>query len=571
MMKRTIIFLISCLLVNYSISSNPGLPEMDLASTDSISVLSSPDLYNLSFKWASEYNKLFPESKIKIIGIEKGKMADNLLEKGKIGFVSNEYFSGFDSESIWKMVVGRDVIVPVINSNNPFLSEIFQKGISPGNFTKFFVNKDSMKWSTLLNGKQSSPADYYFTDDESISKGISEFLKTGKTLVNGIKAESAQEMISAIKKDPYAIGFCKMINILDPENQDLVENIRLVPIDRNGNGVIDYNEKIYDDLNSFNRGVWIGKYPKALFSSIYSVSLKEPENASEMAFLKWVITDGQKYLYSNGFSDLLVSERQSSADKLYNARISAGAASNDRLLLKTLLFVLTTIILTGLIAGAISRYRRRKKAEVEIKASVSAPLPDENSLLVPKGVFFDKTHTWAFMEQNGVVKVGIDDFLQHLTGPLTRIKMKNEGCIIKKGEQILSIIQNGKQLNLYSPISGTIVEKNGLLSSNASMLNSSPYNEGWIYRIEPTNWLRENQLLFMADKQRQHIKNEVSRLKDFLAGVLKADNEKYATVILQDGGELIDNTLANLGPEVWEDFQSKFIDPSRQVWFYELF
>ena len=104
-----------------------------------------------------------------------------------------------------------------------------------------------------------------------------------------------------------------------------------------------------------------------------------------------------------------------------------------------------------------------------------------------------------------------------------------------------------------------------------SLVNSSPYNEGWVYRIEPSNWLRENQLLFMADKQRQFLKNEFSRLKDFLLQPLRTDDEKYAQVILQDGGELIDNTLSNLGPEVWEDFQTKFIDPSRQIWFYELF
>ena len=48
----------------------------------------------------------------------------------------------------------------------------------------------------------------------------------------------------------------------------------LLPIDRNGNGLIDYNEKIYDDINDFSRGVWIGKYPKSLFSNIYSVACR---------------------------------------------------------------------------------------------------------------------------------------------------------------------------------------------------------------------------------------------------------------------------------------------------------
>jgi hypothetical protein len=75
----------------------------------------------------------------------------------------------------------------------------------------------------------------------------------------------------------------------------------------------------------------------------------------------------------------------------------------------------------------------------------------------------------------------------------------------------------------------------------------------------------------MAEKYKLHIKNEFSRLKDFLAVALKPDEEKYALAILQDGGELRDGILSNLGPEVWEDFQTNFIDPSRQVWFYELF
>jgi hypothetical protein len=149
--------------------------------------------------------------------------------------------------------------------------------------------------------------------------------------------------------------------------------------------------------------------------------------------------------------------------------------------------------------------------------------------------------------------------------------MKKQGEKIKKGEQILSIIQNGKQLNLYSPVSGIIKEQNKSLDDDSSIINSSPYNNGWVYKIEPTNWLRENQLLFMAEKQTQYLKSEFSRLKDFLTLALNSDAEKYSQIVLQDGGELRDGILSNLGPEEWEDFQTKFIDPSRQVWFYELF
>ena len=242
---------------------------------------------------------------------------------------------------------------------------------------------------------------------------------------------------------------------------------------------------------------------------------EQPENASEVAFIKWVLTDGQKYLSVNGYSDLLVSERQSAADKLYNARLYAGASSGEKNLLKSLMFIIATVILIGLITNSVARQRKRKKAAVKLSGSAVHPVLDENSLTIPKGIYFDKTHTWAFLEANGMVKIGIDDFLQHITGKITRIKMKSPGKKVKKGEQILSIIQNGKQLNLYSPVSGTIVEQNEALDTNSSSLNYSPYNDGWVYRIEPSNWIRESQLLFMADKQTGIYKKGIFKAEGF--------------------------------------------------------
>ena len=551
----------------YSSSLNSG---SNLVPDDSLKVLATPDLYNLSTKWAEEYNRQFPGVNISVINATDLEKAGDLIKKGTIGFVSNEFYSELKNESFWNLVIGRDVIVPVINAKNPFLDEINQHGISPQVLSVFVKNADYRNWNDLLKNGKTLKVDYYCIDDKSSIASLSDFLKTDGSIIAGRNAGSAAEVVSAIQKNPYAIGFCKLINILDLENQTMVDNIRLLPIDRNGNGLIDYNEKIYDDVNDFSRGVWIGKYPKALFSNIYTVAKGQPENISEVAFIKWVLTDGQKYLSGNGYSDLLVSERQSSADKLYNARIYAGASNGEKNLLKTLTFIIATVILISLIANSVARQRKRRKAVVKITGSPDHTLLDENSLIIPKGIYFDKTHTWAFLEENGVVKVGIDDFLQHITGKITRIKMKDPGKKVKKGEQILSIIQNGKQLNLYAPISGTIVEQNISLDTNSSSLNSSPYKDGWIYRIEPSNWGRESQLLFMADKQREFIKKEFSRLKDFLMTALSGD-PKYAYVLLQDGGEISDGVLSEMSPQIWEDFQTNFIDPSRQVWFYEMF
>ena len=570
-MKKAIYLLIGILLMNYSYSSSMDLVrENNSQAGDSLKIFSTPDLYNLSIKWAEEYNKVYPDKKIKVTNVSDSKMAGSLIEKGNNGFVSSAYYSEVNSESLWKVIVGRDVIVPVINSKNPYLNEISQHGISPEALASFLNSKGSKNWGTLMKNNQNSPVHYYWINDESVSKGLAGFLKTDPTKQEGIKVENGESMIAAIQKDPLAIGFCKMVNIIDFNKQTIAENIKLLPLDRNGNGMIDYNEKIYDDFNGFSRGVWIGKYPKTLFSNIYSVSLNPPNNETEIAFMKWVLTDGQQFLYNNGYTDLLASERLSTVDKLYEAKVYPGA-SGDKSMLKSTLAIISVLILIGLIINFILRLFRNTKSLVKTPDAILQPVLDENTVIVPAGLYFDKTHTWAFMEQNGIVKVGIDDFMQHITGAITRIKMKDKGEQVKKGESILSIIQNGKQLNLYSPVSGIIKELNTSLDTNSSIINSSPYNEGWVYKIEPSNWLRENQLLFMADKQRQYIKSEFSRLKDFLAAALKADSLSLAPLVLQDGGELRDGVLSNLGPEEWEDFQTKFIDPSRQIWFYELY
>ena len=571
-MKRAVYLFTSLLLIicNSLYGSN-SYDAKEADQGDTFTVLATPDVYTLSAKWADEYNKLNPGTNIKVINVASQEKASDLIKEGGIGFVSNEFYIWMQNESLWKEVVGRDVIVPVINAKNPFVDEISRKGISPEVLSLFVKKGDFRNWGDLLKNGEKHKADYYCINEKGALGNLADFLNTDEKSIAGINTRSSAEVVSAIQKDPYSMGFCKLINLIDFQNQSMVENVRLLPIDRNGNGLIDSNEKIYDDINNFSRGVWIGKYPKTLFSNIYTVANEQPDNAGEVAFVKWVLTDGQKYLSINGYSDLLVSERQSASDRLYNARISAGATTGERNLLKSFLFVIATVILIGLITSSIARQRNRKKAAVKISGSAVHSVLDQNSLKIPKGIYFDKTHTWAFLEANGNVKVGIDDFLQHITGKITRIKMKSPGKKVKKGEQILSIIQNGKQLNLYAPVSGTIIEQNTALDTNSSSLNTSPYNDGWIYKIEPSNWSRESQLLFMADKQKEFIVKEFSRLKDFLMTAFGTGTGQFAQVILQDGGEISDGVLSELGPEIWEDFQTNFIDPSRQLWFYEMF
>jgi glycine cleavage system H protein len=183
-------------------------------------------------------------------------------------------------------------------------------------------------------------------------------------------------------------------------------------------------------------------------------------------------------------------------------------------------------------------------------------------LRIPEGLFFSRNHTWAHLERSGLAKIGLDDFILHVTGAVKFNVLRLAGEKVSKGDVIAEIDHNGKKLKVYSPVSGDIIKLNPELTASPSKVNDDPYTEGWMYEIKPSQWKAEISSFYLADEAAQWISNELARFKDFLAGsVMKLT--PGAQVAYQDGGDLLDNTLSNLPMEVWDDFQKHFLDPSR--------
>ncbi len=561
-MKKTAFVLIGFLLLQCSnLLGEEAVSENSLSQKSTISVLSSPEFYNLAAKWATEYQRLYPGREINLIN-SGNTGTDGLIESGaSFGIVSGEKTLAPQGANVWKMAVGRDIIVPVINSENPFLQEISLQGVTSEEFARIISDQDQRIWGTMIEKGQNFPVHLYILNDATAMAAVKDFLNLNQFPAEGIYYKSEEEIIASVQNDPYAVGFCKMVNIINPATQGMVENISLLPIDKNGNGKIDHMEKIFDNLDAFARGVWIGKYPRSLYRDVYVVSLVQPENESETALLKWILSDGQQFLYTNGLSNLVYGERQSKLDKFNEINIIQPTSKAFYFLTPLVFIILASLILLSMVISVIAYFRKNRKVSA-MAVENAIPLHfTGNTVNIPKGLYYDKTHTWAFMEKDGMVKMGIDDFLQHVTGPITRIQMRKAGEKIRKGDMVLTIIQNGKRLIVFAPVSGTIIENNKILAENSSVINSSPYSDGWVYRIEPTNWLREIQFLDMAEKYKTWLNNEFARLKDFLAVSIKVDKSEYENVVLQDGGILKDNILEEFGPEVWEDFQAHFMDP----------
>ena len=182
-------------------------------------------------------------------------------------------------------------------------------------------------------------------------------------------------------------------------------------------------------------------------------------------------------------------------------------------------------------------------------------------LRIPQGIYFNKNHTWTHLGESGAAKVGLDDFLQHVIGNVRLTNLKNQGESIKKGELLAEVKQGGKVLKVYSPISGEVLEINSTLTENPEIINSDPYDQGWIYQIKPSNWVKETNTYFLADKATEWSKKEFVRFKDFLSrGAMRRFSTEPSMVLLQDGGEIRENVLSELPDEVWEDFQKEFLN-----------
>jgi glycine cleavage system H protein len=202
---------------------------------------------------------------------------------------------------------------------------------------------------------------------------------------------------------------------------------------------------------------------------------------------------------------------------------------------------------------------KRKLFKVHSKQELHL-LPAVNVLRIPQGLFYSRNHTWTHLEKSGLAEVGIDDFLIHITGEVKFRILKKPGNFINKGDLLAEIDQNGKQLQIYSPISGRIIETNSMLYESPGIINEDPYGKGWIYKMQPSEWIAETESCYLANAAISWSKKELVRFKDFMAVSVRKYSPEASMLILQDGGELRDRPLSVLPDEVWQDFQKSFLN-----------
>ncbi len=559
MKTRILITVVMLLLIISSASSqNAGTPA---ANDEPVKIFTTPETRNLVDSWISEYLKSNARMEYEISSIGLAEINSKITGDCSVGFVMQQPGTSMSAESKWMITLGREVIVAVYNEENPFAEELSEKGVSSIELATVLNGGSDKNWGTLAELTNRESVNIYLLDEPEVKFSVAKFLKTDPLIIANQKAVDKDEFLASVSKDKYAVGFCCLSTMLNSETQTFAEKIKLLPIDRNGNGRLDYSENFYANAEQFERSVWIGKYPRVLVHNIYAVASAFPENKELSDFLSWLTTSGQTAVEQSGYSELVYNEKQSNLEKLIPPVLLAENQSGENTRSSALFWTILTLLALGLLMAVVVFTSRKRKAKAPLlnKARL-VKLFSEQALTFPNGLYFDKSHTWVFMEEGGCVRLGVDDFISNVTGDFTRVIMKSPGEKVKRMEPVVTLIRKGKQIALNSPVSGTIKEINESLVADPFNINNEPYGEGWVYKIEPSNWLREIQFFKMGDSYRKWISGEFIRLKDFLAcslNIMKMEDGKLA---FQEGGELMLHPLKDLEPKVWEDFQNYFIN-----------
>lgn len=183
----------------------------------------------------------------------------------------------------------------------------------------------------------------------------------------------------------------------------------------------------------------------------------------------------------------------------------------------------------------------------------------ENMLKIPQGIYFNGNQTWAFLERNGLAKIGISDMLLHMIGGVSVDYIKKEGELVEKGEKIARVKQDNHELLISSPVSGRIGQLNHSVELEEGKINLDPYGEGWLIQVKPRKWKNDMVDSKLDEEAVEWTKEELSRFKDFLSGVAVQGENGEALTILQEGGELVDYPLSEMGDDAWRKFQKEFL------------
>jgi glycine cleavage system H protein len=114
---------------------------------------------------------------------------------------------------------------------------------------------------------------------------------------------------------------------------------------------------------------------------------------------------------------------------------------------------------------------------------------------IPGDLKFLKSHEWARIEDDGLIRVGISDHAQAQLGDLVYVELPEVGAQLQAGTGAAVVESVKAASDIYSPVSGEVVAVNDVLSDKPETINEDAYGDGWIFLVRVENNSELDELL----------------------------------------------------------------------------
>jgi len=184
--------------------------------------------------------------------------------------------------------------------------------------------------------------------------------------------------------------------------------------------------------------------------------------------------------------------------------------------------------------------------------SIPAQIKDVFGFKVPTSDYYlHRGHTWAVIEDNGQVRVGLDDFSQKLMGPADGLKLPEVGKVYYQDHICMSLLREGSKASVEAPVDGHVAEINPQVQQRPGLIHEDPYGAGWLFKVQPINLQRNLENLFYGEPNAIWIDQEAHRL------IYIMDTTVGAT--LPSGGTVIDDVIGHYPNLGWRRMVKEFL------------
>jgi len=271
-----------------------------------ISISGAFALYPMTVKWAEEFQKQNPAVRIDISAGGAGKgMTDVLSGMVNLAMFSREVNQSEIDQGAWFIAVTKDAVLPTISNQNPVLDEILKKGFTQEIFKEIYLSGNTHTWGKFLELPDQNKINVYTRSDACGAAEIwGKYLGKNQESLLGVGVFGDPGIADAVKNDKYGIGFNNVIYAYDIKSRKKYEGMEIIPIDFNGNRLIDAEENFYGSLDTIMLAIQTGRYPSPPARDLYLVSKGKPTDLVIIAFLDWILSNGQQYVHEGGYVQL---------------------------------------------------------------------------------------------------------------------------------------------------------------------------------------------------------------------------------------------------------------------------